>query len=68
MQYMLTLLGGRLPYVRTRAPQWKPGTTTHHHSHHDHQQFLASPFQEAMAAYHHKKHEHGIPNWWLNRQ
>jgi hypothetical protein len=62
MQYMLTLLNGSLQYIRKRAPQWRPGTTTHHHNHVDHQAFLESPFQEAMAAIHRKMHEHGIPH------
>jgi hypothetical protein len=62
MQYMLTLLDGSLQYLRKRAPQWRPGTTTHHHGHADHQAFLESPFQEAMAAIHQKMHEHGIPH------
>jgi hypothetical protein len=62
MHYMLTLVDGSLQYIKKRAPQWKPGTTTHHHSHHDHEEFLESPFQEAMAAIHKKMHEHGIPH------
>jgi hypothetical protein len=62
MQYMLTLLDGSLQYIRKRAPQWRPGTTTHHHSHEDHQAFLESPFQQAIAAIHRKMHEHGIPH------
>ena len=62
MQYMLTLLDGSLQYIRKRAPQWRPGTTTHHHSHEDHQAFLESPFQEAIAAIHQKMHQHGIPH------
>jgi hypothetical protein len=48
MQYMLTLLDGSLQYIRNRAPQWRPDTVTHHHSHADHQEFLESPFQEAI--------------------
>ncbi len=62
MQYMLTLLDGSLEYIRKRAPQWRPGTTTHHHSHADHQAFLESPFQEAVAEIHKKMHQHGIPH------
>jgi hypothetical protein len=62
MHYMLTLLDGSLQYVRKRAPQWKPGTVTHHHSHEDHQEFLEGPLHEAMAAVHKKMHEHGIPH------
>jgi hypothetical protein len=60
LQYMLTLVDGSLQYIRQRAPQWRPGTVTHHHSHEDHQEFLESPFKEAMAAIHRKMHEHGI--------
>jgi hypothetical protein len=62
MEYMLTLLDGSLQYIRNRAPQWRPGTTTHNHSHEDHQAFLESPFQEAIAAIHQKMHQHGIPH------
>ncbi|HZO86788.1 MAG TPA: CehA/McbA family metallohydrolase [Chthonomonadaceae bacterium] len=60
--YMLTLLDGSLQYIRQRAPQWRPGTVTHHHGEHDHQAFLERPFQEAIAALHQKLHEHGIPH------
>ena len=56
------LLDGSLQHVRNRAPQWRPGTTTHHHSHEDHQAFLETPFQEAISALHRKMHEHGIPH------
>jgi hypothetical protein len=62
MHYMLTLMDGSLQYVRKRAPQWKPGTVTHHHSHEDHQEFLEGPLHEAMAAVHKKMHEYGIPH------
>ena len=62
VQYMLTLIDGSLQYIRNRAPQWRPGTTTHHHNHADHQEFLESPFQEAISALHRKMHEHGIPH------
>jgi hypothetical protein len=60
--YMLTLLDGSLEYIRKRAPQWRPGTTTHHHGEHDHEAFLERPFNEAIAAVHRKLHEHGIPH------
>jgi hypothetical protein len=60
--YMLTLLDGSLQYIRRRAPQWKPGTVTHHHGKIDHQAYLERPFQEAVAAIHRKLHEHGIPH------
>lgn len=60
--YMLTLLDGSLQYMRRRAPQWKPGTTTHHHGEDDHQAFLERPFQEAISAVHRKLHQHGIPH------
>jgi hypothetical protein len=60
--YMLTLLDGSLQYMRSRAPQWRPGTVTHHHGEDDHQAFLERPFHEAIAAVHKKLHEHGIPH------
>lgn len=60
--YMLTLLDGSLQHIRQRAPQWRPGTTTHHHGEADHQAFLERPFHEAVAALHRKLHEHGIPH------
>ncbi len=60
--YMLTLLDGSLEYIRKRAPQWTPGTVTHHHGEHDHQAFLERPFQEAIAAIHNNLHKHGIPH------
>jgi hypothetical protein len=60
MHYMLTLVDGTLQYIRQRAPQWRPGTVTHHHSHEDHQEFLEGPFHEAREAIHRKMHEHGI--------
>jgi hypothetical protein len=62
MQYMLTLINGSLQYIRRRAPQWRPGTTTHHHGTDDHQAFLEQPFHEAFAAIHKKMHDHGIPH------
>jgi len=60
--YMLTLLDGSLQHIRQRAPQWRPGTTTHHHGKHDHQAFLEWPFDEAIAAVHRMLPEHGIPH------
>jgi hypothetical protein len=62
MHYMLTLVDGTLQYIRSRAPQWTPGTVTHHHGEHDHQAFLERPFHEAAAAIHKKLHEHGVPH------
>jgi hypothetical protein len=62
MHYMLTLLDGSLQYIRSRAPQWRPGTVTHHHGEEDHQAFLERPFQEAIAAVHKRLHAHGIPH------
>ena len=60
--YMLTLLDGSLQYIRNRAPQWHPGSVTHHHGENDHQAFLERPFQEAIDAVHQKLHQHGIPH------
>jgi hypothetical protein len=62
MHYMLTLLDGSLQYIRRRAPQWRAGTTTHHHGEDDHLAFLERPFHEAFSAIHKKMHDHGIPH------
>jgi hypothetical protein len=61
-QYMMTLIGGSLQYIRERAAHPRPGSVTHHHGEHDHEAFLERPFQEAIAAIHRKLHEHGIPH------
>ena len=50
LQYMLTLVGGSLEYVRQLSPQWRPGTVTHHHGEPDHQAYLERPLLEAQAA------------------
>jgi len=60
--YMLTLLNGGIDYIRTRSPQWKPGTVTHHHGHEDHLAFLEEPFREAISAIHKRMHDLGIPH------
>ncbi|MCB9770819.1 MAG: CehA/McbA family metallohydrolase [Candidatus Omnitrophica bacterium] len=60
--YMLTLCGGGIEYIRTRAHQWPEGTVTHHHGNHDHQEFLEAPFQEAIRAIHRRMHDLGIPH------
>jgi hypothetical protein len=49
LQYMLTLVGGSLEYIRQRSPQHRPGTVTHHHGEADHQAYLERPFLEAEA-------------------
>ncbi len=59
LHYMLTLLDGSLQHIR-RAPQWRPGTVTHHHGEADHQAFLERPFHQALAAVHAKLHALGI--------
>ena len=60
--YMLTLLHGGIDYIRTRSPQWKPGTVTHHHGREDHLEFLEEPFHEAISAIHKRMHDLGIPH------
>jgi hypothetical protein len=50
LQYMLTLVGGSLEYIRQRSPQWPPGHVTHHHGEPDHQAYLERPFLQAQAA------------------
>jgi hypothetical protein len=50
LQYMLTLVGGSLEYIRQLSPQWRPGTVTHHHGEPDHQVYLERPLLEAQAA------------------
>jgi hypothetical protein len=50
LQYMLTLVGGSLDYIRNTSSQRRPGTVTHHHGEPDHQVFLERPFLEALAA------------------
>lgn len=62
LHYMLTLVDGSLEYIRKRAPQWRPGTVTHHHGQEDHQAFLESPFHEAIHAIHQKMHDLNIPH------
>jgi len=49
LQYMLTLVGGSLDYIRHLSPQRRPGTVTHHHGEADHQAYLERPFREAQA-------------------
>lgn len=58
--YMLTLVGGGLEYIRNAAPYYPPGSVTHHHGEADHQAFLERPFHEAIAAIHRRMHELGI--------
>jgi hypothetical protein len=50
LDYMLTLVGGSLEYIRNQSPQWRPGTVTHHHGEADHVGYLERPFLEAQAA------------------
>jgi hypothetical protein len=49
LQYMLTLVGGSLDYIRHLSPQYRRGTVTHHHGEADHQAFLERPFLQAQA-------------------
>lgn len=60
--YMLTLVQGCIDYIHTRSPQWKPGTVTHHHGHHDHLEYLEEPFRQAIDAIHKRMHALGIPH------
>jgi hypothetical protein len=48
LQYMLTLVGGSLDYIRHMSPQHRAGTVTHHHGEADHQAHLERPFLEAQ--------------------
>jgi hypothetical protein len=50
LQYMLTLVGGSLDYIRNLSPQWASSKVTHHHGEPDHQAFLERPFREAERA------------------
>ncbi len=50
LQYMLTLVGGSLDYVRQLSPQRPPDRVTHHHGEADHIVYLERPFLEAQAA------------------
>jgi hypothetical protein len=61
-EYMLTLIGGGLEYIRKLAPLHQPGTVTHHHHHESHQQYLEQPFHEAAEAIHRRMHRLGIPH------
>ncbi|HLZ27369.1 MAG TPA: CehA/McbA family metallohydrolase [Chloroflexota bacterium] len=49
LQYMLTLVGGSLDYIRHLSPHRRPGTVTHHHGEADHHAYLERPFLEARA-------------------
>jgi hypothetical protein len=50
LEYMLTLVGGSLEYIRNHSPQWPPGTVSHHHGEADHLAYLERPFLEARDA------------------
>ena len=50
LQYMLTLVGGSLDYIRQLSPRRRAGTVTHHHGESDHDAYLERPFLEAEAA------------------
>jgi hypothetical protein len=50
LQYMLTLVGGSLEYIRQLSPQWPSDRVTHHHGEVDHMAYLERPFLEAQAA------------------
>jgi hypothetical protein len=50
LQYMLTLVGGSLEYIRQISAQRRPGSVTHHHGEADHSAYLEQPFLEAQEA------------------
>ena len=50
LEYMLTLVGGSLEYIRNLSPQWRPSSVTHHHGETDHQAYLERPFLQAQTA------------------
>jgi hypothetical protein len=50
LQYMLTLVGGSLDYIRQMSPRWRSGRVTHHHGEANHLAYLERPFREAEAA------------------
>jgi hypothetical protein len=50
LQYMLTLVGGSLEYIRQMSPQWRTERVTHHHGEADHRAYLERPLLEAQAA------------------
>jgi hypothetical protein len=60
LQYRVTLVEGGLASIRHRAPQYRPGTVTHHHGEDDHVAFLESPFRQALEAIHRRIHDLGI--------
>ena len=60
--YMLTLIGGCLEHIHTKARHHREGAVTHHHRRKDHMEFLEEPFQQAIAAIHKRMHRLGIPH------
>jgi hypothetical protein len=50
LQYMLTLVGGSLEYIRHISTQRPIASVTHHHGEADHMGYLERPFLEAQAA------------------
>jgi hypothetical protein len=61
-QYMLTLVGGCLDYIRDTSRQHEPGSVTHHHGEDDHNAYLERPFLQARAAIHKRMHQLGVPH------
>jgi hypothetical protein len=49
-EYLVTLIGGGLEYVRRMAPREPDDRVTHAHGRADHQAWLEAPFHEAIAA------------------
>ena len=61
-QYMLTLVGGCLDYIRDTSRQHEPGSVTHHHGEDDHNAYLERPFLQAREAIHKRMHQLGVPH------
>ena len=60
LDYLLTLVGGALEYVRHQAPLYPAGRAAYHHGEPDHLAWLERPFREALEALHRRMHEVGI--------
>jgi hypothetical protein len=58
LQYMRTLVGGSLEYIRHMPARFPDEHVTHHHGESDHLAFLERPFREALAALEARLAEH----------
>ena len=61
LQYLLTLVGGSLEYIRSMSPRRRPDSVTHHHPEADHDAYLERPFLEAQAALRARREPSGRP-------